>query len=237
MNDTEKQERINKLTDQTIVKLNQEQKLILDQFRKVTDTVIKAKPDGERRDMVEAMAPIVEMAKLYKAINSYTSTLKGIQSGLADFPPLKIVATLMGIKATDLINLISDNEDFIHKKIKEIFGELESSVEEETSENRENEGEEEEKEADGYDVLITFKKDKEGRVFLDDLIEDETEDKVFILKRDSDSEFLQPYVGLKCVDEKGNVGYKCTRWKPAKFGDISIIGTEHYEDEEEDDQN
>lgn len=90
---------------------------------------------------------------------------------------------------------------------------------------------------DSFDVSITFGKNKEGKNFLDQLIEDETEDKAFILKRDKESGYIDAFVGLKCVDEKGTVGYKCTHWKPAKYGDLCITGgVAEEEDDEEDDQ-
>lgn len=90
---------------------------------------------------------------------------------------------------------------------------------------------------DSFDVSITFGKNKEGKNFLDQLIEDETEDKAFILKRDKESGYIDAFVGLKCVDEKGTVGYKCTHWKPAKYGDLCITGGfAEEEDDKEDDQ-
>ena len=75
---------------------------------------------------------------------------------------------------------------------------------------------------DSFDVSITFGKNKEGKNFLDQLIEDETEDKAFILKRDKESGYIDALVGLKCVDEKGTVGYKCTHWNDNVPGNSPI---------------
>lgn len=236
MKDAEKRERIRELTDKTCNLLNEKQKEITDQLRKVTETVKKSKPEGERRSIVEAITPLVEIVKLYKAVESYNNVLVGLKQGIADYPPIKLLADVMGIKSSELIEILACSDDLVKQKLEEVFGESVSPTEEETSENKEDEGEEEEKDEevdDGFDVLITFGRTADGKTFLDQMINDETEDKAFILKRDPDTGYLDAFIGLKCVDETGKVGYVCSRWKPAKYGDICITGGD---DEEDDDQ-
>lgn len=246
MNQTERKERIKELADKTIASLNKQQKKITDQFFKVSETVISGKADGKPQSLQGVMEPIVNVVKLYSAIEDYIVSLNEMKAGLESFPPIKIVAELLGLDPKDVITVFANQAtaDLYHDVLKRIDDYL-FHDKEQVSEKEENSGEEIEKdkeeereeEDEEFDVLISFGKNKEGKNFLDQLIEDETEDKAFVLKRNAETGYIDAFVGLKCVDEKGTVGYKCTRWKPAKYGDLCITGSVvEEEDDEEDDQ-
>lgn len=242
MNQTERKERINELADKTVAELNEKQKQMLDQFRKVSDTVVNSKKDAKDGSIQEVVTTIFEVVKLYKAIESYNTILEEFKEGVSDMPYIKVLAEALGVESEDIINILAnDAEPEVWNKLIQrldafLFANKGKVFEEEEDAGGETE-EDDEGIEDSFDVSITFGKNKEGKNFLDQLIEDETEDKAFILKRDKESGYIDAFVGLKCVDEKGIVGYKCTRWKPAKYGDLCITGgVAEEEDDEEDDQ-
>lgn len=242
MNQTERKERINELADKTVAELNEKQKQMLDQFRKVFDTVVNSKKDAKDRSIQEVVTTILEVVKLYKAIESYNTTLEGFKEGVGDMPYIKALAEALGVESKDIINIFAnDAEPEVWDKLIQrldvfLFANKGKVFEKEEDAGGETE-EDDEGIEDSFDVSITFGKNKEGKNFLDQLIEDETEDKAFILKRDKESGYIDAFVGLKCVDEKGTVGYKCTHWKPAKYGDLCITGGfAEEEDDKEDDQ-
>lgn len=236
MNQTERKEHINELADKTVAELNEKQKQMLDQFRKVSDTVANSKKDAKDR------TTIFEVVKLYKAIESYNTILEEFKEGVGDMPYIKVLAEALGVESKDIINIFAnDAEPEVWNKLVQrldvfLFANKGKVFEKEEDAGGETEEDDEDIE-NGFDVSITFGKNKEGKNFLDQLIEDETEDKAFILKRNAETGYIDAFVGLKCVDEKGTVGYKCTRWKPAKYGDLCITGSvAEEEDDEEDDQ-
>lgn len=242
MNQTERKEHINELADKTVAELNEKQKQMLDQFRKVSDTVANSKKDAKDRSIQEVVTTIFEVVKLYKAIESYNTILEEFKEGVGDMPYIKVLAEALGVESKDIINIFAnDAEPEVWNKLVQrldvfLFANKGKAFEKEEDAGGETE-EDDEGIEDSFDVSITFGKNKEGKNFLDQLIEDETEDKAFILKRDKESGYIDAFVGLKCVDEKGTVGYKCTRWKPAKYGDLCITGSvAEEEDDEEDDQ-
>lgn len=242
MNQTERKERINELADKTVAELNEKQKQMLDQFRKVSDTVANSKKDAKDRSIQEVVTTIFEVVKLYKAIESYNTILEEFKEGVGDMPYIKVLAEVLGVESKDIINIFAnDAEPEVCNKLVQrldvfLFANKGKVFEKEEDAGGETE-EDDEGIEDSFDVSITFGKNKEGKNFLDQLIEDETEDKAFILKRDKESGYIDAFVGLKCVDEKGTVGYKCTHWKPAKYGDLCITGgVAEEEDDEEDDQ-
>ena len=242
MNQTERKEHINELADKTVAELNEKQKQMLDQFRKVSDTVANSKKDAKDRSIQEVVTTIFEVVKLYKAIESYNTILEEFKEGVGDMPYIKVLAEALGVENKDIINIFAnDAEPEIWNKLVQrldvfIFENKGKAFEKEEDAGSETEEDDEDIE-DGFDVSITFGKNKEGKNFLDQLIEDETEDKAFVLKRNAETGYIDAFVGLKCVDEKGTVGYKCTRWKPAKYGDLCITGgVAEEEDDEEDDQ-
>jgi hypothetical protein len=242
MNQTERKERINELADKTVAELNEKQKQMLDQFRKVFDTVVNSKKDAKDGSIQEVVTTIFEVVKLYKAIESYNTILEEFKEGVSDMPYIKVLAEALGVESKDIINIFAnDAEPELWNKLIQrldvfLFANKGKAFEKEEDAGSETE-EDDEGIEDSFDVSITFGKNKEGKNFLDQLIEDETEDKAFILKRDKESGYIDAFVGLKCVDEKGTVGYKCTRWKPAKYGDLCITGgVAEEEDDEEDDQ-
>lgn len=242
MNQTERKERINELADKTVAELNEKQKQMLDQFRKVSDTVANSKKDAKDRSIQEVVTTIFEVVKLYKAIESYNTILEEFKEGVGDMPYIKVLAEVLGVESKDIINIFAnDAEPEVWNKLVQrldvfLFANKGKVFEKEEDAGGETE-EDDEGIEDSFDVSITFGKNKEGKNFLDQLIEDETEDKAFILKRDKESGYIDAFVGLKCVDEKGTVGYKCTHWKPAKYGDLCITGSVAEEkDDEEDDQ-
>ena len=242
MNQTERKEHINELADKTVAELNEKQKQMLDQFRKVSDTVANSKKDAKDRSIQEVVTTIFEVVKLYKAIESYNTILEVFKEGVGDKPYIKVLAEALGVESKDIINIFAnDAEPEVWNKLVQrldvfLFANKGKAFEKEEDAGGETE-EDDEGIEDSFDVSITFGKNKEGKNFLDQLIEDETEDKAFILKRDKESGYIDAFVGLKCVDEKGTVGYKCTRWKPAKYGDLCITGgVAEEEDDEEDDQ-
>lgn len=242
MNQTERKERINELADKTVAELNEKQKQMLDQFRKVSDTVANSKKDAKDRSIQEVVTTIFEVVKLYKAIESYNTILEEFKEGVGDMPYIKVLAEVLGVESKDIINIFAnDAEPEVWNKLVQrldvfLFANKGKVFEKEEDAGGETE-EDDEGIEDSFDVSITFGKNKEGKNFLDQLIEDETEDKAFILKRDKESGYIDAFVGLKCVDEKGTVGYKCTRWKPAKYGDLCITGgVAEEEDDEKDDQ-
>lgn len=242
MNQTERKERINELADKTVAELNEKQKQMLDQFRKVSDTVANSKKDAKDRSIQEVVTTIFEVVKLYKAIESYNTILEKFKEGVGDMPYIKVLAEVLGVESKDIINIFAnDAEPEVWNKLVQrldvfLFANKGKVFEKEEDAGGETE-EDDEGIEDSFDVSITFGKNKEGKNFLDQLIEDETEDKAFILKRDKESGYIDAFVGLKCVDEKGTVGYKCTHWKPAKYGDLCITGgVAEEEDDEEDDQ-
>lgn len=242
MNQTERKDRINELADKTVAELNEKQKQMLDQFRKVSDTVVNSKKDAKDGSIQEVVTTIFEVVKLYKAIESYNTILEEFKEGVGDMPYIKVLAEALGVESKDIINIFAnDAEPELWNKLIQrldvfLFANKGKAFEKEEDAGSKTEEDDEDIE-DGFDVSITFGKNKEGKNFLDQLIEDETEDKAFILKRDKESGYIDAFVGLKCVDEKGTVGYKCTRWKPAKYGDLCITGgVAEAEDDEEDDQ-
>ena len=242
MNQTEREERINELADKTVAELNEKQKQMLDQFRKVSDTVVNSKEDAKERSIQEVVTTIFEVVKLYKAIESYNTILEKFKEGVGDMPYIKVLAEALGVESKDIINIFAnDAEPEVWNKLIQrldafLFANKGKAFEKEEDAGGETE-EDDEGIEDSFDVSITFGKNKEGKNFLDQLIEDETEDKAFILKRDKESGYIDAFVGLKCVDEKGTVGYKCTHWKPAKYGDLCITGGfAEEEDDKEDDQ-
>lgn len=242
MNQTERKERINELADKTVAELNEKQKQMLDQFRKVFDTVVNSKKDAKDGSIQEVVTTIFEVVKLYKAIESYNTILEEFKEGVSDMPYIKVLAEALGVESKDIINIFAnDAEPELWNKLIQrldvfLFANKGKAFEKEEDAGGETE-EDDEGIEDSFDVSITFGKNKEGKNFLDQLIEDETEDKAFILKRDKESGYIDAFVGLKCVDEKGTVGYKCTRWKPAKYGDLCITGgVAEEEDDEKDDQ-
>lgn len=242
MNQTERKERINELADKTVAELNEKQKQMLDQFRKVSDTVVNSKKDAKDGSIQEVVTTILEVVKLYKAIESYNTILEEFKEGVSDMPYIKVLAEALGVESEDIINIFAnDAEPELWNKLIQrldvfLFANKGKVFEEEEDAGSETE-EDDEGIEDSFDVSITFGKNKEGKNFLDQLIEDETEDKAFILKRDKESGYIDAFVGLKCVDEKGTVGYKCTHWKPAKYGDLCITGGfAEEEDDKEDDQ-
>lgn len=242
MNQTERKEHINELADKTVAELNEKQKQMLDQFRRVSDTVANSKKDAKDRSIQEVVTTIFEVVKLYKAIESYNTILEVFKEGVGDMPYIKVLAEALGVESKDIINIFAnDAEPEVWNKLVQrldvfLFANKGKAFEKEEDAGGETE-EDDEGIEDSFDVSITFGKNKEGKNFLDQLIEDETEDKAFILKRDKESGYIDAFVGLKCVDEKGTVGYKCTRWKPAKYGDLCITGSvAEEEDDEEDDQ-
>ena len=242
MNQTERKEHINELADKTVAELNEKQKQMLDQFRKVSDTVANSKKDAKDRSIQEVVTTIFEVVKLYKAIESYNTILEEFKEGVGDMPYIKVLAEALGVESKDIINIFAnDAEPELWNKLIQrldvfLFANKGKAFEKEEDAGSETEEDDEDIE-DGFDVSITFGKNKEGKNFLDQLIEDETEDKAFILKRDAETGYIDAFVGLKCVDEKGTVGYKCTRWKPAKYGDLCITGgVAEEEDDEKDDQ-
>lgn len=242
MNQTERKERINELADKTVAELNEKQKQMLDQFRKVSDTVVNSKKDAKDGSIQEVVTTIFEVVKLYKAIESYNTILEEFKEGVSDMPYIKVLAEALGVENKDIINIFAnDAEPELWNKLIQrldvfLFANKGKAFEKEEDAGSETE-EDDEGIEDSLDVSITFGKNKEGKNFLDQLIEDETEDKAFILKRDKESGYIDAFVGLKCVDEKGTVGYKCTHWKPAKYGDLCITGgVAEEEDDEEDDQ-
>lgn len=242
MNQTERKEHINELADKTVAELNEKQKQMLDQFRKVSDTVANSKKDAKDRSIQEVVTTIFEVVKLYKAIESYNTILEEFKEGVGDMPYIKVLAEALGVESKDIINIFAnDAEPEVWNKLVQrldvfLFANKGKVFEKEEDAGSETEEDDEDIE-DGFDVSITFGKNKEGKNFLDQLIEDETEDKAFVLKRNAETGYIDAFVGLKCVDEKGTVGYKCTRWKPAKYGDLCITGSVAEEkDDEEDDQ-
>jgi hypothetical protein len=242
MNQTERKEHINELADKTVAELNEKQKQMLDQFRKVSDTVANNKKDAKDRSIQEVVTTIFEVVKLYKAIESYNTILEVFKEGVGDMPYIKVLAEALGVESKDIINIFAnDAEPEVWNKLVQrldvfLFANKGKAFEKEEDTGGETE-EDDEGIEDSFDVSITFGKNKEGKNFLDQLIEDETEDKAFILKRDKESGYIDAFVGLKCVDEKGTVGYKCTRWKPVKYGDLCITGSvAEEEDDEKDDQ-
>lgn len=242
MNQTERKEHINELADKTVAELNEKQKQMLDQFRKVSDTVANSKKDAKDRSIQEVVTTIFEVVKLYKAIESYNTILEEFKEGVGDMPYIKVLAEALGVENKDIINIFAnDAEPEIWNKLVQrldvfLFANKGKAFEKEEDAGSETEEDDEDIE-DGFDVSITFGKNKEGKNFLDQLIEDETEDKAFVLKRNAETGYIDAFVGLKCMDEKGTVGYKCTRWKPAKYGDLCITGgVAEEEDDEEDDQ-
>lgn len=242
MNQTERKEHINELADKTVAELNEKQKQMLDQFRKVSDTVANSKKDAKDRSIQEVVTTIFEVVKLYKAIESYNTILEEFKEGVGDMPYIKVLAEALGVESKDIINIFAnDAEPELWNKLIQrldvfLFANKGKAFEKEEDAGSETEEDDEDIE-DGFDVSITFGKNKEGKNFLDQLIEDETEDKAFVLKRNAETGYIDAFVGLKCVDEKGTVGYKCTRWKPAKYGDLCITGgVAEEEDDEKDDQ-
>ncbi len=242
MNQTERKEHINELADKTVAELNEKQKQMLDQFRKVSDTVANSKKDAKDRSIQEVVTTIFEVVKLYKAIESYNTILEEFKEGVGDMPYIKVLAEALGVESKDIINIFAnDAEPELWNKLIQrldvfLFANKGKAFEKEEDAGSETEEDDEDIE-DGFDVSITFGKNKEGKNFLDQLIEDETEDKAFVLKRNAETGYIDAFVGLKCMDEKGTVGYKCTRWKPAKYGDLCITGgVAEEEDDEEDDQ-
>ncbi len=242
MNQTERKEHINELADKTVAELNEKQKQMLDQFRKVSDTVANSKKDAKDRSIQEVVTTIFEVVKLYKAIESYNTILEVFKEGVGDMPYIKVLAEALGVESKDIINIFAnDAEPEVWNKLVQrldvfLFANKGKAFEKEEDAGGETE-EDDEGIEDSFDVSITFGKNKEGKNFLDQLIEDETEDKAFVLKRNAETGYIDAFVGLKCVDEKGTVGYKCTRWKPAKYGDLCITGSVAEEkDDEEDDQ-
>lgn len=242
MNQTERKERINELADKTVAELNEKQKQMLDQFRKVSDTVANSKKDAKDRSIQEVVTTIFEVVKLYKAIESYNTILEEFKEGVGDMPYIKVLAEALGVENKDIINIFAnDAEPELWNKLIQrldvfLFANKGKAFEKEEDAGSETEEDDEDIE-DGFDVSITFGKNKEGKNFLDQLIEDETEDKAFVLKRNAETGYIDAFVGLKCVDEKGTVGYKCTHWKPAKYGDLCITGgVAEEEDDEKDDQ-
>lgn len=242
MNQTERKEHINELADKTVAELNEKQKQMLNQFRKVSDTVANSKKDAKDRSIQEVVTTIFEVVKLYKAIESYNTILEEFKEGVGDMPYIKVLAEALGVESKDIINIFAnDAEPELWNKLIQrldvfLFANKGKVFEKEEDAGSETEEDDEDIE-DSFDVSITFGKNKEGKNFLDQLIEDETEDKAFILKRNAETGYIDAFVGLKCVDEKGTVGYKCTRWKPAKYGDLCITGgVAEEEDDEKDDQ-
>lgn len=242
MNQTERKEHINELADKTVAELNEKQKQMLNQFRKVSDTVANSKKDAKDRSIQEVVTTIFEVVKLYKAIESYNTILEEFKEGVGDMPYIKVLAEELGVESKDIINIFAnDAEPELWNKLIQrldvfLFANKGKVFEKEEDAGSETEEDDEDIE-DSFDVSITFGKNKEGKNFLDQLIEDETEDKAFILKRNAETGYIDAFVGLKCVDEKGTVGYKCTRWKPAKYGDLCITGgVAEEEDDEKDDQ-
>jgi hypothetical protein len=242
MNQTERKERINELADKTVAELNEKQKQMLDQFRKVSDTVVNSKKDAKDGSIQEVVTTIFEVVKLYKAIESYNTILEEFKEGVSDMPYIKVLAEALGVESKDIINIFAnDAEPELWNKLIQrldvfLFANKGKAFEKEEDAGSETEEDDEDIE-NGFDVSITFGKNNEGKNFLDQLIEDETEDKAFVLKRNAETGYIDAFVGLKCVDEKGTVGYKCTRWKPAKYGDLCITGGfAEEEDDEEDDQ-
>lgn len=242
MNQTERKEHINELADKTVAELNEKQKQMLNQFRKVSDTVANSKKDAKDRSIQEVVTTIFEVVKLYKAIESYNTILEEFKEGVGDMPYIKVLAEALGVDSKDIINIFAnDAEPELWNKLIQrldvfLFANKGKVFEKEEDAGSETEEDDEDIE-DSFDVSITFGKNKEGKNFLDQLIEDETEDKAFILKRNAETGYIDAFVGLKCVDEKGTVGYKCTRWKPAKYGDLCITGgVAEEEDDEKDDQ-
>lgn len=242
MNQTERKEHINELADKTVAELNEKQKQMLDQFRKVSDTVANSKKDAKDRSIQEVVTTIFEVVKLYKAIESYNTILEEFKEGVGDMPYIKVLAEALGVESKDIINIFAnDAEPELWNKLIQrldvfLFANKGKAFEKEEDAGSETEEDDEDIE-DGFDVSITFGKNKEGKNFLDQLIEDETEDKAFVLKRNAETGYIDAFVGLKCMDEKGTVGYKCTRWKPAKYGDLCITGgVAEEEDDEEDNQ-
>ena len=241
MNQTERKERINELADKTVAELNEKQKQMLDQFRKVSDTVVNSKKDAKDGSIQEVVTTIFEVVKLYKAIESYNTILEEFKEGVSDMPYIKVLAEALGVESKDIINIFAnDAEPELWNKLIQrldvfLFANKGKAFEKEEDAGSETEEDDEDIE-NGFDVSITFGKNNEGKNFLDQLIEDETEDKAFVLKRNAETGYIDAFVGLKCVDEKGTVGYKCTRWKPAKYGDLCITGgfAEEEEDEEDD---
>lgn len=245
MNQTERKEHINELADKTVAELNEKQKQMLDQFRKVSDTVANSKKDAKDRSIQEVVTTIFEVVKLYKAIESYNTILEEFKEGVGDMPYIKVLAEALGVESKDIINIFAnDAEPELWNKLIQrldvfLFANKGKAFEKEenSGEEIEKDKEEEQEEDEEFDVVISFGKNKEGKNFLDQLIEDETEDKAFVLKRNAETGYIDAFVGLKCVDEKGTVGYKCTHWKPAKYGDLCITGgVAEEEDDEEDDQ-
>lgn len=242
MNQTERKEHINELADKTVAELNEKQKQMLDQFRKVSDTVANSKKDAKDRSIQEVVTTIFEVVKLYKAIESYNTILEEFKEGVGDMPYIKVLAEALGVESKDIINIFAnDAEPELWNKLIQrldvfLFANKGKAFEKEEDAGSETEEDDEDIE-DGFDVSITFGKNKEGKNFLDQLIEDETEDKAFVLKRNAETGYIDAFVGLKCMDEKGTVGYKCTRWKPTKYGDLCITGgVAEEEDDEKDDQ-
>lgn len=242
MNQTERKEHINELADKTVAELNEKQMQMLDQFRKVSDTVANSKKDAKDRSIQEVVTTIFEVVKLYKAIESYNTILEEFKEGVGDMPYIKVLAEALGVESKDIINIFAnDAEPELWNKLIQrldvfLFANKGKAFEKEEDAGSETEEDDEDIE-DGFDVSITFGKNKEGKNFLDQLIEDETEDKAFVLKRNAETGYIDAFVGLKCMDEKGTVGYKCTRWKPAKYGDLCITGgVAEEEDDEKDDQ-
>lgn len=242
MNQTERKEHINELADKTVAELNEKQKQMLDQFRKVSDTVANSKKDAKDRSIQEVVTTIFEVVKLYKAIESYNTILEEFKEGVGDMPYIKVLAEALGVESKDIINIFAnDAEPELWNKLIQrldvfLFANKGKAFEKEEDAGSETEEDDEDIE-DGFDVSIAFGKNKEGKNFLDQLIEDETEDKAFVLKRNAETGYIDAFVGLKCMDEKGTVGYKCTRWKPAKYGDLCITGgVAEEEDDEKDDQ-
>ena len=242
MNQTERKERINELADKTVAELNEKQKQMLDQFRKVSDTVVNSKKDAKDGSIQEVVTTIFEVVKLYKAIESYNTILEEFKEGVSDMPYIKVLAEALGVESKDIINIFAnDAEPELWNKLIQrldvfLFANKGKAFEKEEDAGSETEEDDEDIE-NGFDVSITFGKNNEGKNFLDQLIEDETEDKAFVLKRNAETGYIDAFVGLKCVDEIGTVGYKCTRWKPAKYGDLCITGGfAEEEDDEEDDQ-
>lgn len=242
MNQTERKERINELADKTVAELNEKQKQMLDQFRKVSDTVVNSKKDAKDGSIQEVVTTIFEVVKLYKAIESYNTILEEFKEGVSDMPYIKVLAEALGVESKDIINIFAnDAEPELWNKLIQrldvfLFANKGKAFEKEEDAGSETEEDDEDIE-NGFDVSITFGKNNEGKNFLDQLIEDETEDKAFVLKRNAETGYIDAFVGLKCVDEKGTVGYKCSRWKPAKYGDLCITGGfAEEEDDEEDDQ-
>lgn len=111
MNQTERKERINELADKTVAELNEKQKQMLDQFRKVSDTVANSKKDAKDRSIQEVVTTIFEVVKLYKAIESYNTILEEFKEGVGDMPYIKVLAEVLGVESKDIINIFANDAE------------------------------------------------------------------------------------------------------------------------------